>query len=152
MQEVVYRLMPLQVARLRWLALGFLGLTVVLIAASVVTRGPWWIVAVFTGLFGVWFCVSWLGQRGAFTRVGDSGLRARMYFGRTREVPWAEVEDIAIRRTDRNESVHVELFSGSGFTLVAPVHSTLLPDLAFQRKFYDIQRAWESADGAAGGR
>jgi hypothetical protein len=141
-RETIYRLEPDQVRRLRWLGLGFLVLTALLIVASVATGGPWWIVSVFSGIFGIWFTVSWLALRGAYTRVDDWGIRVRGFAGSRRETAWAEVDDIAIRRTDRNESIHVDLRSGAALPLAAPVHSTLLPDLAFHRKFEQISEAW----------
>jgi hypothetical protein len=144
----VYRLTPDQVRRLRLLAVGFVGLTVLLVVASAVTGGPWWIVAVFSGIFGIWFTVSWLALRGAYTEVDDWGIRVRGFAGSRREVPWAEVDDIAVRRTDRNESIAVDIRSGGAVPLAAPVHSTLLPDIGFHKKYEQISEAWLLARAA----
>ncbi len=144
MRKIVYRLEPRQIGRLRELALGFLTLTLVLDTASLVFGGPWWIVSVFSGIFTIWYAISWLGQRGAYTEIDDWGVRARVFVGTYREAEWTQIEDVVIHRRDRNESVHIQLRAGGGFTLGVPVFSTLLPDLGFQRKFEHIQEAWLS--------
>lgn len=148
MREIVYGLEPEQVAKMRWLTLGFLLATVVLDAASVVVGGPWWLVSVFTGIFAVGFGINWLGQRKASTQVDRWGIKARIFTGFYREAPWAEIEEITVRTRNRDEAVLVVLRDGTQFSLAAPINTGMFPDQAFGYKFTAIHEAWESAVGA----
>jgi hypothetical protein len=146
-REIVYRLEPPQVTKMRRLALGFLAVTAGLIVASATVGGPWWLVAVFTAIFAVAFGLNWWGQRGVCTRLDDWGIRARIFSGSYREAAWSEIEEVSIRaRSDRDRAVLIVLRSGTQFSPAAPVDTAMFPDPAFDRKFADIHDAWEYAD------
>ncbi len=142
---MVYRLEPDQVAKMRWLALGFVLATVVLDAVSVITGGPWWLVSVFTGIFALGFGINWLGQRRASTQVDRWGIKAQIFTGFYREAPWAEIDDVSVRVRNRDEAVLVILRDGSQFSLAAPVNTGMFPDEHFRHKFETIHEAWECA-------
>jgi hypothetical protein len=148
-REIVYRLERQQTRNMRALTAGLLVATVALIVASVVAGGPWWLVAVFTGLFAVVLGIIWYGQVGAFTRLDDAGITACVFTGFRREAAWPDIDQIAIRSGNRDQAIVVGLRDGRHFTLAAPLNSAMFPDPHFMRKFSDIHDAWTSADHPA---
>jgi hypothetical protein len=148
-REIVYRLDAQQTSKMRKLTLGLLAATIVLDVLSATIGGPWWLVSVFTALFTVLFGVIWFGQRGAYTQVDDWGIKACVFTGFHREAAWGEIEDIAIRTRNRDQTIVVGLRSGRTFSLAAPLNTGTFPDAHFTRKFEDIHEAWTSAEHSA---
>ena len=144
MSELVYRLEPAQLGRMRTAAVVLVPIGIAFAVAAVLWSWPW-APAALPLVFGVGSGVAYLGQRTAVTRVDDWGIRARLIFRVVREAPWEKIAEVTVQPRTSGQVVVVVPRSGTPFSLAAPVHTALFPDPEFDRKVARIRAAADQA-------